>query len=147
MIVAVNDKQARNSADVRNIIGLLRVGEQVKMEILRAGKTRTLTATIAQPEMTLLDGKRLHPRLAGAIYGSIEEGSPLYGRIEGVQVVKVQPQGPAWRAGLRPGDIITSVNREPVTDLESLRRLASPNVRALLLNIQRGDGALFILIQ
>ncbi len=147
VIIAVNDKPARNSSDVRNIIGLMRVGGQVKMEVLRGGKTKVITATIAEPEMTLLDGKHLHPRLAGALYGNIEEGSPLYGHVEGVQVVKVQAEGPAWRAGLRAGDVITSVNREPITDVQGLQRLASQSARSLLLNLQRGDGALFILIQ
>jgi len=147
VIIAVNDKPARNSSDVRNIIGLMRVGGQVKMEVLRGGKTKVITATIAEPEMTLLDGKHLHPRLAGAVYGNIEEGSPLYGRVEGVQVVKVQPEGPAWRAGLRAWDVITSVNREPITDVRGLQRLASQSARSLLLNLQRGEGALFILIQ
>ncbi len=147
VITGVNGKPVRNSADVRNSIGLLRVGEQVKIEVLREGKASVLTATIAEPEMAMLDGKRLHPRLAGALYGNIEEGSPLYGRVEGVQVVKVQPDGPAWRAGLRPSDVITSVNRQPVVDVQALQRIATPNNRTLLLNLQRGDGALFILIQ
>ena len=148
VITDVNGKPVRNSADVRNIIGLLRVGEEVEMNVLRAGKTSSLTATIDEPEMTVLDGKRLHPRLAGAIYGNIEEGSPLYGRIEGVLVAKVQPGGPAWRAGLRPGDIITSVNRQPLPDVQALQRIAKPGGSpTLLLNLQRGDGALFILIQ
>ena len=147
VITGVNGKSVRNSADVRNSIGLLRVGEQVKIEVLRDGKASVLIATIAEPEMAMLDGKRLHPRLAGALYGNIEEGSPLYGRVEGVQVVKVQPDGPAWRAGLRPSDVITSVNRQPVADVQALQRIATPNNRTLLLNLQRGDGALFILIQ
>ncbi len=147
VIIAVDGKPVRNSSEVRNSIGLMRVGEHVKMEILRGGATKIITATIAEPELTLLDGKHLQPRLAGAIYGDIEEGSPLYGRVEGVQVVKIEPGGPAWRSGLRSGDVITSVNRKPVTDIQDLQQLASQNVRSLLLNVQRGDGALFILMQ
>ena len=147
VITAVNDKPVRNSADVRNIIGLLRVGEKVKMDVLREGKARSLAATIDEPQMVALDGKRLHPRLAGALYGNIEEGSPLFGHVEGVLVAKVQPGGPAWRAGLRPGDVITSVNRQPLADVQALQHLATPGTRVLLLNVQRGDGALFILIQ
>lgn len=148
VIMSVNDRPVRSSAAVRNIIGMMRIGQQVKMEILRDGNTKkVITATIAEPHTTVLDGKQLQPRLAGALYANIDEGSPLYGRVTGVLVTKVRPGGPAWRAGLRPGDVITSLNRQPVADLRTLQRIAAASPGRLLMNVQRGESALFILIQ
>lgn len=148
VIMSANDRPVRSSADVRNIIGMMRIGQQVKMEILRDGNTKkVITATIAEPHTTVLDGKQLQPRLAGALYANIDEGSPLYGRVTGVLVTKVRPGGPAWRAGLRPGDVITSLNRQPVSDVRTLQRIAAASPGRLLVNVQRGESALFILIQ
>ncbi|MHB8471367.1 MAG: DegQ family serine endoprotease [Gammaproteobacteria bacterium] len=148
VIMSVNDRPVRSSAAVRNIIGMMRIGQQVKMEILRDGNTKkVITATIAEPHTTVLDGKQLQPRLAGALYANINEGSPLYGRVTGVLVTKVRPGGPAWRAGLRPSDVITSLNRQPVSDVRTLQRIAAASPGRLLMNVQRGESALFILIQ
>ncbi|MHB8745645.1 MAG: DegQ family serine endoprotease [Gammaproteobacteria bacterium] len=148
VIMSVNDRPVRSSAAVRNIIGMMRIGQQVKMEILRDGNTKkVITATIAEPHTTVLDGKQLQPRLAGALYANIDEGSPLYGRVTGVLVTKVRPGGPAWRAGLRPSDVITSLNRQPVSDVRTLQRIAAASPGRLLMNVQRGESALFILIQ
>lgn len=148
VIMTVNDRPVRSSADVRNMIGLMRIGQQVKMDILRDGSVKkTIMATIAEARTITIDGKQLQPRLAGALYADIDEASPLYGRVSGVVVVKVRPGGPAWRAGLRQGDIIVSLNRQPVTDVRGLQRIAAASRGQLLINLQRGDSALFILVQ
>ena len=78
---------------------------------------------------------------------AIEEGSPLYGHVAGVQVLEVQPGSPAAGNGLRKGDVIIGVNRQPVRDVAELEQLVGANERVLLLNVRRGNGSLFIAIQ
>jgi serine protease Do/serine protease DegQ len=63
-----------------------------------------------------------------------------------VVVLEVAQGSPAWYARLREGDIILSVNRQPVKDIDTLQQYAG-NSRQLLLNIQRGSSALFVLIK
>ncbi len=146
IVTRVNGKRIRNATDLRNAIGLLRVGEKVRLTVLRDGKTLQLTATVARPALSQLDGKDLHPYLAGAVLAEIPENSPLHGKIEGVLVTEVAPGSPAWRSGLRKGDIIVSANRKPVANLEQFRQVVE-NSRSLLLNIQRGNGALFLFLR
>jgi serine protease Do/serine protease DegQ len=50
-------------------------------------------------------------------------------------------------AGLLQGDIITSVNRKEVNNLQELTEILQNNGKTLLLNIRRGNGALFLYIQ
>ena len=54
---------------------------------------------------------------------------------------------PAWQSGLRDEDVITSINRKPVSDPGELMAIAAQGRGSLLLNIIRGDGSLFILIR
>ncbi len=65
---------------------------------------------------------------------------------EGVKIEKIHTGSYAFQAGLRPGDIILSANRQSVETLDDLKRAAS-GVRELLLNIQRGEAAFLILMR
>ena len=68
------------------------------------------------------------------------------GRVQGVVVAEVAPGSAAMAAVLRKGDVITQANRKAVKDLDNLRA-AVKSKEALLLNIQRRGGALFLLLQ
>jgi S1-C subfamily serine protease len=61
-------------------------------------------------------------------------------------VFKVERGSHAWRSGLRDGDIIISVNRVPVTDVKGFLKLVNKLRSGILLQVQRGDMALFIMI-
>ncbi len=148
VVVAVNGEEIRNAADLRNTIGLQRVGARVVLEIVRDGKSRKIKVKIVKPKQTrAAKAEKLSKRLSGAVLGAIEPDHPLVGRVEGVEVVDVERGSPAWMAGLRKGDIIVSVNRRPVKTLEDVRRALKKGGKSILLNIRRGDGALFIVIQ
>jgi Do/DeqQ family serine protease len=146
IVVEVNGKPVRDATDLRNFIGVLRIGEKVDLKLLREGKPLSLNAVVEEPQMAQASGKALQPRLEGAKFSDITEGNPLYGQIEGVLVLEVEPGSPAWRAGLRKGDVIVSANRKAIKSLSDLEK-AVKGSDTLLLNIQRGDMALFLYLQ
>lgn len=147
VVTEANGQPIGNAADLRNAVGLLRIGQTITLKILRNGRPETIHATIATPVQSKLAGVDIDKRLAGAEFGNIPEGSPLYNRVHGVLVIDVKQGSPAWYAGLRKKDVIVSVNRQPVRNLNQLTAAAKRSPKSLLLNIQRGNGALFILIQ
>lgn len=148
VIVGVNGRRVESAADVRNRIGLLRVGERVALEMLRNGAQKRIEAVIEAPTLTRLDGKELHPRLAGAQFSNIEEGMPQYGRVQGVLVAELDPRGPAVHTGLRPGDVVVSINRIPISNINEMGNAARRgDGSGLLLNVQRGGTAMFLLIR
>ncbi|SCZ52323.1 serine protease Do [Thiohalomonas denitrificans] len=146
VLVAVNGRPVRSATDVRNAIGLLRIDQRVNLKVVRNGETRTLEAVIREPATAAVQAGKLHPRLAGASFGNLPEGSRLAGKVEGVLVTEVDRSKAAWKAGLRPGDVITQANRQSVTNLQELER-AVKGSNSLLLNIVRGNGALYLLIR
>jgi len=146
IITKINGKQVKNAEVLRNAIGLLRIGKTITLNIIRDGTAKTLSAKIEKAITTTLKGKDLHPKLAGAILGNIDQNSPLYRRIEGVIFNEVENHSPARAAGLRRGDIIVSANRIGVSNITELMNIAS-NSSELLLNIRRGNGALFLYLQ
>ncbi|VAW96611.1 HtrA protease/chaperone protein / Serine protease (Protease DO) [hydrothermal vent metagenome] len=146
IITKINHKQVKNTNLLRNAIGLLRIGRTVTLDIIRDGNQKTLTAKIEKPIATTLNGKDLHAKLSGSILGNIDHNSPLYRRIEGVVFNEVKSGSPARAAGLRRGDIIVSANRAPISNISELMDIASRS-NELLLNLRRGNGALFLYLQ
>jgi len=153
VITEVNGSAIRDFGQLANAIGLRQPGEKVTISLIRDGKNKTVKATLAaQPEeekTAARTGERgdLFEGLAGAQLGAIPEDHPLAGQIQGVAVLALAPGSPASRAGLQPGDIIVSANRQEITNLKDLENIATPDTQQLLLHIRRGRGALFLLIR
>jgi Do/DeqQ family serine protease len=147
VVTAVDGKPVTGAAMLRNTIGLLRIGAEIRLDIIRDGKPQTVTAQLARPVREKVSAAQLNERLRGAQLGAIESGHPLHGRVEGIEVLSVERGGSASLAGLREGDIITSVNRRPVRNMEEFREVVQAARGVLLLNIRRGDSALFIAVE
>jgi Do/DeqQ family serine protease len=145
VITAVDGTRLPNADSLRNTIGLMMVGQKVDLAILRDGESQTLTAKVKPTRQSEPEGT-VHPKLSGATFGDIEEDSPYFGRVQGVMVYSVKRGSPAWQAGLRSQDVITSVNRQEVYGLESFKPLVH-NADQLLLNIIRGRQAMFLLLK
>lgn len=147
IIVEFNGKKITTRDEVRNAIGLLRIGQHVSMTVMREGKHLNMEVTIQEGQPAVAqEGTKIHPFLAGALFQNIDESSPLFGQIDGVLVADVREGSAAWEAGLRSADVIVSVNRQAVVSVEELAMRTQRTAR-LLLHIRRGDGALFLLLQ
>jgi serine protease Do/serine protease DegQ len=147
VIVSLDGRAVTGSSDLRNAIGLQRIGTRVSLGVLRKGKLVTLQAVIADPLASSSPASTVSKYLTGATLGAISDNHPLAGRVAGVQVLEVEHGSPAWSAGLRVDDIIVSVNQLPVSSVNDVAAAVQRNPDALLLNIRRGNGALFVVIR
>ncbi len=147
VVVRADGHPIRDGAALRNAIGLVRAGESMRLEILRDGKRKILRVRVGDPEQTRAAGGTFSRKLAGALLGPIPGGHPLHGRLEGVAVLEVERGSAAWQAGLRPGDVILSVNRIRVTRVPELRKAIGSPEEALLLYLLRGDEAFYVVIE
>ena len=141
IFVALNGKEVKGSHQIRNIIGLLQVGEKVEIELVRGRKFKTVVATIAKPQIIMVSGEKLHRVLSG-----VELTAAAKGQIEGVVFSKIEKTSYAWRSGLRSGDVIVSANRYRVRNIKQFKQVIDPR-RALLINIQRGSEAFFLVLK
>ncbi|WP_235186004.1 DegQ family serine endoprotease [Methylomarinum vadi] len=137
IIVALNGRRIKGSHQIRNMIGLMEIGDSVDLEIIRGEQSKTVRAVIGKPQRPQLAGQKLHRTLDGTVLGNTQKG-----QVEGVLFEKIEAGTYAWRVGLRAGDIIVSANRYRIRNLDELKRVVDPR-RALLINIQRGGEAFF----
>jgi serine protease Do/serine protease DegQ len=133
----------RSAADLRNKVGLLRVGDIAELTVLRSGKSTTIRATLTAPVKTLIQGGEISPLLQGAVFGPVSPSAST----GGVEIVSIQAGSKASTAGLRRGDIITSVNQEPIAGPDEFVTQAKVSPKRLLLTLIRNGNALFLVLQ
>ena len=138
VINSVRNQPIRSNTELRNTIGMLKVGDSVAIGLLREGKPRTVTAVLREPAQ-LADASAIHPALAGAELVEAAEDSAG----GGVLVRGVQQGSPAAQAGLLPDDRIIAVNRSRIGSLAQLREAAKGQA-SMLLQLRRGNQVLLL---
>jgi len=103
---------------------------------------------LIQPiEINQLDGGVIHPKLAGATIGEIREQHLQRGRVDYLEIIKVERGSNADASGFQAGDVIYSINKQLMRTFDEVSALAESNVRAMIMNIQRGNRELYILLK
>jgi serine protease Do/serine protease DegQ len=142
IILGINGQDVKGgSAQIRNAIGLLQIGDTASLEIMRGEERKSLQATIGKPKRPQLAGDKLHPTLSGATLGVTSKE-----QVEGILIEKVEQNSPAWKTGLRPGDVIVTANRYRVRNLDEIKQVVDPR-SPLLVNLQRGGESFFVVLQ
>ena len=123
VVVEVNGVRVREVPDLQRRVAGLAPGERVRIVVVRDGARQPATVTIGEmpsEEPTVRaqageDGFGLHveplsPGIADRLNLAVSQG---------VFVVDVAAGGPAARGGLRRGDVILEVGRQPVSDVQT----------------------------
>lgn len=149
VIVEFDEIPVNESGDLPMIVARTPVGKEVGVKVLRKGDQETLTVRIGK----LKDASVVAtPSEDGSEFGlTVREVTPdtakklSLKRAEGVVVTAVKPGSPAEEAGLRQGDVILEVNRNPVKTLAAYRQAVKQleKGRNVLLLVQRGEMTRF----
>jgi Do/DeqQ family serine protease len=146
IVVRIDGKPVRNSSDVKNQIGLRRVGEKIVFDVLRNGDTHKIEVEIVSKD-TISTPTAVNQKLEGMTVGDISPDHPLYGKTEGVMIVSVQRGTPAWRSGLRAGDVITTINKTQIKNMQDFLAAVDKKEGSLVLRIVRGNAAVFVVLK
>jgi serine protease Do/serine protease DegQ len=136
IITSVNGQVVRGAPELRNAIGLLRIGDKVEIGLMREGKPRKVTAVIAERSAVTIAAKDIHPSLEGAELAEADNQG-------GVVVQSVEAGSAAALAGLRANDVIVGVNRSRIATAADMRT-AAEGQPVLLLSIRRGNALISI---
>ncbi len=167
IITELNGRKINDMQMLRNAIAATPPGEEVTMKVFRNGETLDIKLKVGeQPEDLTSVARRgsrgSSPRssaqreTAGKLGITLADITPeniqrysLGAASEGAVITQVEPRSPAAEQGLRPGDVITRIGNQKITDaataLEALRQAdLSKGVR---LYVQTRDGARFVFIK
>ena len=145
VITMVNGRAIKGATELRNVIGLARAGGEIELTYIRDRKSFNKKIRIRAVVAESGRGIQISESFEGARLEDVDDSSSQNGQ-PGIRVVEVTSGSAAWQAGLRSGDIILSVNRQWVFSLEDLVQIVNGRTSGLLLNIQRGESALFLVI-
>ena len=147
VVIRVDGTEIMNSSELRNRIGLTPVGENIELTVLRDGRRRVIDVEIGTSGQLTLAGGDTFARLRGAEFRNMDPGHPRYDDAPGPVVGNVEQGSPAWRSGLRDGDIILAVNRTRVRNVDELSAALESSGPTIALNILRGNTRIFIVVQ
>ncbi len=133
VITAIDGRRVADVGDVRNRIGLVRIGQRLQLQLIRDGERRELDAIVegVQSISVLFEG-------ASFIDVRARDGRRYVG------LEDVSANSALGQAGVRAGDVILSVNRTPVATVEQMEQVASRTPDELLLLVQRGRTTRYI---
>src|SRR6201993_3385692 len=139
VITAVNGQPVKSNGELRNAIGLMRVGDKVEIGLLREGKPLHVTAVIADtttPQAAAATPEGIHKAFEGATLEDAPDGG-------GALVKAVEPGSAAAEVGLRNNDIIIGANRSKVTNVQQLKDRAR-NASVIVLEVRRNKAIVLI---
>jgi serine protease Do len=146
VILKLNGTPVFDAAQLSQRIGMSAPGDKASLEIWRDGKTLSLTATIGSAaKLASADepaGDSAPAKLGLALRPLNAEERRQAG-VPGGLVVE-DAQGHAAEAGIRPGDVVLSVDGTAVQSVEQLRKMVQQHDKQIALLIQRSDARLFV---
>jgi S1-C subfamily serine protease len=165
VIAKVGDRDVKDYDALVNFLATHKPGDKVTFQVKRDGQERSVTVTLAtrqaafgEPGGVQQAGGTERPKelaFLGVQTAAVNELPPqLRGRFKvteekGVVVTDVLPNSPAAKAGLRTGDVITGVDKQPISRPPELRQ-AVQNAgvgKSITVTAKRGDQTMEIKAQ
>jgi serine protease Do len=150
VITSVNGKKVSDSRELRLMIGSMAPGTKVQLEVNREGQSKTFNVELAEmpagaaeesPEASSEESAQ--PEKATVFGGvavaditdDIRNALNLSKEVKGAVIAEIDAESPAAKAGLREGDVIQEVNKQPVKnakDLVAISKKLKPNEKILI---------------
>ena len=155
VVVEFNGKKIYRSSDLPLAVGQADIGSKSRVEVIREGKSKTLTVKIAElpTEDELAEqrpvaepGKAEADKLGLRVESLTQEQRKQLDLEKRGVLVRDVGSGPARNAGIRPGDILLMINNQDVTSAEQFAKLvkALPAGKSVPVLIQRGESPVFL---
>jgi len=129
------------------------VGREVSITVVRDGravKLQTKVAKLDEPDQKVAAEAGEKGKLGVAVEPVTPAVAQELGLKEttGVVVRRVEDGSPAANAGIRPGDVILEVDRQPVKDVAGLRQLVDKHAKGtpLVVLLKREDATLYVAV-
>ena len=150
VIIRFNGESIEDSSELPQVVGILAPGAEAPAELVRNGERLTVSVTVGDlpDDAESRFYGEAHPEVSplGLTVEALSDASREELKLDaGVRVVSVE-EGPAAKAGVQVGDILVSLNGQPLVTPEDLANVvaALPPSGSVPLLINRGGSARFL---
>ena len=146
IILKIAGKEVDRSNELPSLVAGIRPGTKTEVEVWRDGERKTLPVTIGELSEETVASAGSRAKAGGKLGLAVRPLTPAerkQAEVDGGLVVQ-SAQGPAARAGIRPGDVILGVNGERVQNVEQLREAVSKSGGVVALLVQRNDTRIYV---
>ncbi|MHB2020958.1 MAG: Do family serine endopeptidase [Candidatus Xenobia bacterium] len=161
VIRSFNGQPVDSPSQLSFLVAQTAPGSKVTLGVWRNGRTVPLQVTLGELQQRTAQNEA--PSTHPVPHGSVTKGAlrgvavepltasarrqlKLPAGVNGVVIADIDPQSPAAQAGLAPGDVITSINRTPVHDVQSFNRLAGQAGAQALLRVEHQGAGLYLVV-
>ena len=157
VVLEFNGKAVRDSRQFKLQVARVKPGENVPVKVLRNGSTKNIEVAVSE-----LPGSE---KIARASAAPAEESEALKGvavgdldpqvrrqfnipaNVHGAIVTEVEENSAAREAGLKPGDVILEINRQPVKAAEDAVKLSeNPKDKTTLLRLWSNGRSRYLVV-
>jgi serine protease Do len=151
VILQYNGQEVNHSSDLPILVARTKVGQTVPLKIFRSKQEVGLSVTVED----LKEDEIVAPTSKKSDFGlTVQRVTPEIANklglkdIRGVLITAVDPEGRGAEAGLRRGDIILEIDRQPISDPSAYERaVAAAKDNNLLFLVRRGDTNIFVALK
>ncbi|SBT07431.1 putative periplasmic serine endoprotease DegP-like [Candidatus Accumulibacter aalborgensis] len=149
IILKLNDTEIGRSSDLPPMIAAMKPGTKVKLQIWRKGASQEVALSVGEIPAARLASSRSGEADKSRLGLALRSLTPQErGQAENPDGLLVESAtGPAARAGIQPGDIIVSLNGQPVRDVSQLRALLDKAGKSVALLIERDNARIFVPVE
>lgn len=159
VITAVNNTPVNDPNSLRNTVAALAPGTSTTVTLQRNGQDQRVSVALAElpdrpresEQTSSNEGGTGNSRYGLALQVFTAEHASRYGLDEddqGLLVTRVDPNGAAYTAGIRQGDLIQEVNRRPVRNVPDFSTaIEQSGSRPALLLVKRRDRVTFLTLR
>ena len=152
VIVEFDGHAIKESTELPMLVARTPVGKTVTLKVIRDKGAQSFSVKVGElkeEETAVAAGKEESFGLTvQPLTPEIADSLGLGSDVKGVVVSGVEQGSSAEEAGMRRGDVILEVNREPVKDLPSYRKaLKASKGKSVLFLVRRGDNTIFMALK